>query len=135
MCQQANRLQLEMGNNTKFPIFANNQGPCLLKHSIVQTTISHSDFSNYLFWDVDRTKIDFDRRKAWVIDRVLSHGMLSDWEKIKAFYGKETIQQVAMQLRYLDKRTLHFCAAYFDIPIEAFRCYTYALSNPGHWNY
>lgn len=101
----------------------------------MQPTISHTEFSNYLFWDVDRTKIDFDKRKAWVIDRVLSHGMLSDWEKIKTFYGKETIQTVAMQLRYLDKRTLHFCAAYFDVPIEAFRCYTYELSNPGHWNY
>jgi len=60
---------------------------------MVQTNISHSEFSNYLFWDVDRTKIDFDKRKAWVIDRVLSHGM-------------------------------------FDTPIEALRCYTYALSNP-----
>lgn len=97
--------------------------------------ISHADFSSYLFWDVDRAKIDFAKSKAYVIDRVLSHGMLSDWETIKAYYGKDVIRDVALNMRYLDKRTLHFCVAYFDVPIEQFRCYKYGLSNPGHWNY
>jgi hypothetical protein len=101
----------------------------------VQKTISHRKFSSYLFWDVDPDKIDFDKRKSWVIDRVLSHGMLSDWKIAKEYYGKETIKDVVLHLRYLDKRTLHFCAAYFNVPIEAFRCYTYAQLNPGHWNY
>lgn len=97
--------------------------------------ISYTDFSNYLFWDVDKYNIAFDKRKSWVIERVLSHGMLSDWEQIKAYYGKEIIREVVMQLRYMDKRSLHFCAAYFDVPISKFRCYTYAQSNPGHWDY
>lgn len=97
--------------------------------------LSYTDFSSYLFWDVDKANIDFENRKSWVIERVLSHGMLSDWEKIKAFYGKSTIRQAVMQLRYLDKRTLHFCSAYFDVPVNEFRCYIYAQSNPGHWDY
>lgn len=97
--------------------------------------ISHKDFSNYLFWDVDGSKIDFEKSKAYVIERVLSHGLLSDWNVLKAFYGKDEIRDAAMNLRYLDKRSLHFCASYFNVPIEQFRCYTYAQSNPGHWNY
>ncbi len=97
--------------------------------------ISHKDFSGYLFWDVDCSKIDFIKSKAYVIERVLSHGMLTDWYKIKDYYGLDTIREVVLNLRYLDKRSLHFCSAYFDLPIEKFRCYTYAQSNPGHWNY
>lgn len=97
--------------------------------------ISHKDFSGYLFWDVDCAKIDFIQSKAYVIERVLSHGMLTDWYKIKDYYGLDTIREVVLNLRYLDTRSLHFCAAYFDVPIEKFRCYTYAQSNPGHWNY
>ena len=97
--------------------------------------ISHKDFSGYLFWDVDCSKIDFIKSKAYVIERVLSHGMLTDWYKIKDYYGLDTIREVVLNLRYLDKRSLHFCSAYFDLPIEKFRCYTHAQSNPGHRNY
>lgn len=97
--------------------------------------LSYTDLSNHLFWDVDRTKVDFDQRKAWVIERVLSHGMLSDWDTIKKYYSEQVIRQVVLELRYLDKYSLHFCAAYFNEPIQHFRCYTYGQSNPGHWDY
>ncbi len=73
--------------------------------------ISHKDFSGYLFWDVDCSKIDFIKSKAYVIERVLSHGMLTDWYKIKDYYGLDTIREVVLNLRYLDKRSLHFCSA------------------------
>ena len=93
------------------------------------------DFSNYLFWDVEKGKIDFDKSKAYVIERVLSHGMLSDWYVLKAYYGKETIREIVLHIRHLDKYALHFCAAYFDEPLERFRCFNYAQSNPVHWDY
>ena len=97
--------------------------------------ISHESFSSYLFWDVDRTKIDFANRREFVIERVLSHGMLTDWMLIKELYGKEGIRQVTLNLRHLDKHSLSFCAAYFDEPLTNFRCYNYAQSNPAHWDY
>jgi hypothetical protein len=92
-------------------------------------------FSDYLFWDAAKDKIDFDKNKAYVIERVLSHGMLSDWYALKALYGKETIREVVLQIRHLDKYALHFCAAYFNEPLEQFRCYNYAQSIPVHWDY
>ena len=92
-------------------------------------------FSPYLFWDTERDKIDFDKNKAYVIERILSHGMLTDWFALKALYGTETIRKVVLQLRHLDKYSLHFCAAYFNEPLENFRCYNYAQSIPVHWEY
>jgi hypothetical protein len=92
-------------------------------------------FSDYLFWDVDRTKLEVEKSKVYIIDRVLSHGMLTDWFLIKELYGKETIKNTALQLRHLDKYSLHFCAAYFEEPIQNFRCYKFAQSNPVHWDY
>jgi hypothetical protein len=92
-------------------------------------------FSNYLFWDVDKSKLDIFKYSTYVIDRVLSHGLLSDWYLIKEIYGKETIRQVALQQRHLDKQALAFCAAYFNEPLTNLRCYNYAQSNPTHWNY
>ena len=99
------------------------------------TTAAIQQFSDYLFWDVDRSALHIERSKAYIIDRVLSHGMLSDWFLIKQIYGKAAIQEVALQLRYLDKYAHHFCSAYFGVPLNTFRCYTYAQSNPGHWIY
>lgn len=92
-------------------------------------------FSSYLFWDVDKTQLDIDRSKTYIIDRVLSHGMLSDWYIIKELYGLETIRDIVLKMRHLDKSVLYFCAAYFDEPLSNFRCYNYAQSNPTHWNY
>lgn len=93
------------------------------------------NFSSYLFWDVDKDKIDYDLNKAYVIERILSHGMLSDWYNMKSLYGLQTIKEVVVQLRYLDKYSLHFCSAYFDIPINNFRCFKLEQSNPAHWSY
>jgi len=100
-----------------------------------QQNINQADFSSYLFWGIDRTKLSLEVSSVYVIDRVLSHGMLTDWQLIQTLYGKEAIRQVALNLRYMDRYAIHFCAAYFDEPLTNFRCYNFALSNPGHCDY
>lgn len=93
------------------------------------------DFSPSLFWDVDKTTLDVERHRRFIIERTLTHGTLSDWYLIKTYYGKETIKTECKQVRYLDKQTLAFCAAYFHEPLHHFRCYTLRQSNPAHWDY
>jgi hypothetical protein len=92
-------------------------------------------FSSYLFWDVDRSLLQVERSRVYIIERVFSHGMLTDWYLLKEIYGKDTIKETVLNLRHLDKYSLAFCAAYFDVPIEDFRCYKLAQSNPTHWDY
>ena len=99
------------------------------------STHTAQHYSSYLFWDTNPQNIDFDKSKAYVIERVLSHGLLSDWQTLKQQYGLPTIKEVVLQSRYLDKYTLHFCSAYFDEPLNHFRCYNYAQSTPTHWEY
>jgi len=77
----------------------------------------------------------FDQHKRFIIERTLTHGTLSDWFLIKKYYGKATIKAESMQIRYLDKQTLAFCAAYFFEPIQNFRCHTLKQSDPSHWDY
>jgi len=92
-------------------------------------------FSNYLFWDVDKSQINFNNSKAYVIERVISHGLLSDWKTLKELYGLPTIREVVLKIRYLDNSCLNFFTYYFDEPKENFRCYKLAQSIPTHWNY
>jgi hypothetical protein len=97
--------------------------------------LSISDFSATLFWDIDKSQVDFEKNKRFIIERTLMLGTLSDWFLIKTYYGKDTIKQEIMQVRYLDKHTLAFCAAYFNEPIENFRCYMFKQLNLSHWDY
>ncbi|MFN0035712.1 MAG: DUF6922 domain-containing protein, partial [Saprospiraceae bacterium] len=61
--------------------------------------------SKVLFWDVDFTKIDFDLRTRYVIERVVMFGNWQEWEEIKRYYGLEKIKSETMQTRYLDAKT------------------------------
>lgn len=94
-----------------------------------------ADFSASLFWDIDKTQLDFEKNRRYVIERTLMRGTLSDWFLIKNHYDKALIKAESMQMRYLDKQTLSFCAAYFNEPIENFRCYILKQSTPSHWDY
>lgn len=88
-----------------------------------------------LFWDIDFAKLDVDKKKEYVIERVIDRAIT--WQQFKAiinYYGKEEVANVVKQIRSLDDKTLHFCSVYFDIPLNEFRCYILKQSLPKHWN-
>lgn len=93
------------------------------------------NFSAGLFWDTDETKFDFDKHAGHIIPRVFMKGKLNDILQVIRYYGKEKIKEVLTNTRYLDKKTLSFAIALFDLKKEDFRCYKLSQSTPQHWNY
>jgi hypothetical protein len=94
-----------------------------------------SDLSPFLFWDIDRKTLDHEKHSTYIVKRVLSMGTLDDFNILKALYGKLKIKHMAQQFRYMDERVLHFCSAYFNIPVTKFRCYITRQSNLAHCDY
>jgi len=88
-----------------------------------------------LFWDVDVKTIDLQKHRVSVIGRITLRGRWEEFQVMLAYYGKETVKNVLLEVRYLDKVTLAFCSAIFDTPKSEFRCYKLAQLNPEHWNY
>jgi hypothetical protein len=88
-----------------------------------------------LFWDTDVQAIDLQKHKASVIERIVTRGRWDEFQALLQFYGKPTVQEVVLNARWLDKRTLFFCSTIFKTPVTEFRCYKLAQSNPEHWNY
>lgn len=88
-----------------------------------------------LFWDTDVNTIDLHRHKAAVIERIVTRGRWEEFRELLQYYGKPTVKEVLLNARWLDKRTLSFCSAIFEMPITAFRCYKLAQLNPEHWDY
>lgn len=88
------------------------------------------NFDPGLFWDVDVSTIQWEKNARWVIARVLSRGDLADFRELVRLYGLDRIKNEMLQVRYLDKKTLSFVAALFDIPKEEFRCFKLRQSTP-----
>ena len=94
-----------------------------------------ADFSNHLFWDTNREKIDLERNAKWLIGRVLEYGLLTDWIIIKKYYGINRIAIIAKEIRNLDLKSMSFISVLSGIPKEEFLCYITKQSNPKHWNF
>ena len=82
-----------------------------------------TELSNHLFWDVDRTDIDFERHAAWLVRRVLEYGRWRDWQLLVAHYGKPRLADLVTSLRRLQPRAFAFCCAWFQLPPSSFRCF------------
>ena len=94
-----------------------------------------TQLSKGLFWDVDFENIDWEKNAPFVVERVLGKGKWEHFKSILEFYGKVRINKIILNLRDIDKRTLHFCSVYFDIPLHKFRCYNTRQLSQQHWNY
>jgi hypothetical protein len=92
------------------------------------------NLSPTIFWDIDFSKIDYDGKYRFVIERVLERGDINDWNEIKRYYGLGKMKDALLQARYLSKENLSFSSVYFDVAKENFRCYKLQSSNPGHWH-
>ena len=88
-----------------------------------------------LFGDVDYESLDCEKHARFIIGGVLMRGNWNDWQELKQFYGLEKIRAEAVQIRYLDKKTLNFCACLFNLKEEDFKCYNVEPSLRQLWNY
>ncbi len=92
-------------------------------------------FSDHLFWDVNKNKLDIDKSKKTIIQRVLNYGLIKDWNLLKELYGIDEIARTSINLRELDLKSATFISLLSSIPIENFVCYTSRQSTPQHWNF
>lgn len=60
-----------------------------------------TQFSAYLFWDVNKDDLDMEKHSRYIIKRVLEYGMLQDWNIVKQYYGITRIVEEAKGFREL----------------------------------
>jgi hypothetical protein len=46
-----------------------------------------------LFWDTDPQKIDLNKNKRYVIERVINYGTLAEWKWLSSVYTKKDISE------------------------------------------
>jgi hypothetical protein len=73
-------------------------------------------FSQFLFWDAEINTIDIKVHQRYVIERVLTRGLLEDFYVLTQLYTKEEIKKALKQSKELDNKTIAFCSRYFNLP-------------------
>lgn len=88
-----------------------------LPENVLSQKIDRGDFpfSQYLFWDTPIEKIDIEKHKNYIIERVLSRGLLADFYFLLQLYTTEEITIAVKKSKVLDKKTINFCSHYFKI--------------------
>jgi hypothetical protein len=61
--------------------------------------ITINDFSKHLFWDVDLSDFDFQKHKIHLVQKVLEHGLIKDWNLLKEAYGLDTIKEILLNIK------------------------------------
>lgn len=97
--------------------------------------IKVENYSPHLFWDVDKTKLNLDKRKEFLVGRVLGYGLIRDWNQLVTDLGLECIVSIALNLRELDPIDLNFVSFLSGIDEKCFRSYTTIQLNRIHWVY
>ncbi|PKP46265.1 MAG: hypothetical protein CVT94_15315 [Bacteroidetes bacterium HGW-Bacteroidetes-11] len=87
------------------------------------------------FWDVDILKMDEEKSKRLVIERVMNYGNLHEIMLVKKYYGIKEVKSILCKLNYIDPKTLNFVSLLFHVPKKKFRCYTRKHLTSQPWNY
>lgn len=88
--------------------------------------------STHLFWDIDATGLSIENDKAFIVQRVLEYGVMTDWQLLYREMGIEEIANTAKGLRSLDDISLNFISKISGKPKSEFRCYIQKQSLPEH---
>ena len=76
------------------------------------------------FWDVDMSKMDYEKNAAYIIRKVFERGSLEDVLEVWTYYGDEKTKEALVTAPSLRHLTMIFASKLLKIPLSSFRCYT-----------
>jgi hypothetical protein len=85
------------------------------------------------FWDIDITPGKTVSTRL-IIERIFSLGTLAEVALLLEYFGRKEVEEILMNLNYLDPKTLNFASAFFKKSKKRFKCYTRKQSMPQLWN-
>ncbi len=77
-----------------------------------------------LFWEFDYKRLDTEKNKSLIIERVITRGTLNELLSTINYYGVSAIKKEVIGFPQLDNYTFNFLHITFDIPKNNFKCYT-----------
>jgi len=70
----------------------------------------------HLFWDVDRKKIDPEKHRQFIVERILDRGDLDDFKWSEKYYGKKTMKEIFLKsAKKFNAKTRNFWCLLFNL--------------------
>ena len=82
-----------------------------------QATPNMNLLPKVLFWDTDIDKLDWQRYKSYVINRVFERGDDAEIKEVIRFYGEETVKEILPTMPYYLPSYSENAKKYFDIDL------------------
>jgi hypothetical protein len=92
-------------------------------------------FDKRIFWDVDFSRLDYNAKASFVIERVFERGDVEDIRQCRRYYGDEKIAEVLVRAKWLPFERIYLASAVINRPVTDFRCYTLRQLNPELYPY
>lgn len=73
----------------------------------------------YLFWEYDLKKFNYNKSYFIVIERVIERGTMAQWRMVQFYYGKEKMLEVARKSKQLSKRDKQFTELFVNSTFNA----------------
>lgn len=103
--------------------------------TVISSPATSPAISKTAFWDVDFSKLDFEHRSLFVLEKVLNYGLWADVMEAFRFYGTDLVRREITQASYLKKTALSWLCLVLELNETDFKCYTKTQSNHGHWTH
>jgi len=80
--------------------------------------------SPHLLWDVDKSKIDWEAMKVFIVERVIERGDENDFYAIFQLYGGlEGVREIVKKTNFADPRDEALARTLFNLKIKDLECY------------
>ncbi len=89
-------------------------------------------FFKGLFWDIDESKLDYEKNAEWVIRRVFERGDLDDIFLLVYYYRKEKVVSVLQNTTGLKKSDMLLAALMFQLQPKDFVCHKLNQFHPDY---
>ena len=80
--------------------------------------------SSYLFWDIDKSKIDWNSMKEFVVERVIERGSENDFYAIFQLYGgPKGVREIIKKIEFCDPKDESLARILFNLKKNDLECY------------
>ena len=90
---------------------------------MIESTTLTETLSPHLFWDVDRSVVDFEKHADFIIRRIMERGPREDVAAVWGYYRHDQIKDALTTAPALSRKTISFFAHQFALPMNAFRAH------------
>jgi len=81
------------------------------------------ELSPHIFWNIDITKLDAQKNRKTIIERIIEYGLDNDEIILWKLYNRHIIKKTAINMSYLPYMRIKYYSFVLNVKEKYFKCY------------